>query len=319
MQYINLTMKLDITIIIPYYNECKTIIKTLDLISNLSIKPYEVILINSSSTDNTSDLINEWIENNNIKNFQNIFKNTFLPSTSKNIGIQLAQSEYIAFMDCDLNFKNDWILDQYTALTKNNLDVVFGNVILKGNSIFDICCVAHTYGYEKINECVPGTILRKSCFKITGEFLSYRAGYDPQWRKEVKKYLKYGFSNMHPLTYMNTNYAKNLWDLINKTILYTTSSNKINISMKNILLIIIFLITFLSTFFNQFLTLIIFFTYFFLRSFLLPVIKSKNIFQFYYIPIFLFWLPITAIIIDFSKIFGIIKILTIKKKFRIWK
>ena len=134
-------MKLDITIIIPYYNECKTIIKTLDLITNLSIIPKEVILINSSSTDDTSDLINEWIENNNTKIFQNIFKNTFLPSTSKNVGVHLAHSEYIAFMDCDLNFKCDWILDQYTTLTENSLDVVFGNVILKGNSIFDICCV----------------------------------------------------------------------------------------------------------------------------------------------------------------------------------
>ena len=86
-----------------------------------------------------------------------------------------------------LNFKCDWILDQYTTLTENSLDVVFGNVILKGNSIFDICCVSHTYGYEKINECVPGTILKKSCFKVTGDFLNHRAGYDPQWRKEVKK------------------------------------------------------------------------------------------------------------------------------------
>ena len=308
-------MKLDITVIIPYHNECKTIIKTLDLISNLSIKPKEVILINSSSTDNTSDLINEWIENSNIKMFKNIFKNTFLPSTSKNVGVHLAQSEYIAFMDCDLNFKSDWILDQYTALTKNNLDVVFGNVMLKGNSIFDISCVAHTYGYEKINECVPGTILKKSCFKVTGDFLNHRAGYDPQWRKEVKKKLKYGFSNMCPLTYMNTNYAKNLYDLINKTVLYTSSSSKISLSVKNILLLIIFQIMFLTAFFNQFLAMVIFLTYFFTRSFLLPVIKSKSIFRLYYIPIFLFWLPITAIIIDFAKIFGILKSLIIKKNF----
>jgi glycosyltransferase involved in cell wall biosynthesis len=307
-------MKLDITLIIPYYNECKTILKTLNLISNLSVKPNEVILVNSSSTDNTSNLINEWIECNNINTFKNIFMDTNLPSTSKNIGVHLSSSKYIAFMDCDLNFEKEWLLDQYRTLTEKNLDVVFGKVMLSGNSLFDICCTAHTYGFEKVNECVPGTVLKKSSFKVTGDFLNLRAGYDPHWRKEVKKKLKYGFSNMHPLTYMNINYAKNLYGLIKKTIIYTFNSSNINISKNNIYLLILYITILVLIFFNHVIATSIFIIYFTFRSFLLPLIKSKSIFRLYYDPRLLFWLPVTALVIDFSKIFGALKSLVVKKK-----
>ena len=55
-------MIIDLTIVIPYYNESKTIIKTLDMIANQSYSPKEVILVNSSSTDSTSKIIDEWIK-----------------------------------------------------------------------------------------------------------------------------------------------------------------------------------------------------------------------------------------------------------------
>ena len=67
-------MIIDLTIVIPYYNESKTIIKTLDMIASQSYSPKEVILVNSSSTDNTSKVIDEWIKEAEEKGTKVIFR-----------------------------------------------------------------------------------------------------------------------------------------------------------------------------------------------------------------------------------------------------
>ena len=53
----------DISVVIPYYNESKTISATLHLIANQTFKPKEIIFVNSSSTDNTSEIIDSWMKN----------------------------------------------------------------------------------------------------------------------------------------------------------------------------------------------------------------------------------------------------------------
>ena len=57
-----------ISVIIPYHNEEKTIKKTLELIKSQSYQPKKILLINSSSTDNTSSLIDKWIIKNRCTN-----------------------------------------------------------------------------------------------------------------------------------------------------------------------------------------------------------------------------------------------------------
>ena len=61
-------MLLDVTVVIPYYNENDSILTTLDLISLQTILPNEVIFVNSTSSDETSNTINDWIKN--LDNFQ---------------------------------------------------------------------------------------------------------------------------------------------------------------------------------------------------------------------------------------------------------
>ena len=307
-------MIIDLTIVIPYYNESKTIIKTLDMIANQSYSPKEVILVNSSSTDNTSTIIDEWIkekekekENDKIQ-FKNIHKNTFLPSSSKNIGVKYSNSEYVAFMDCGLLFDNSWIEMQYNKILNYKFDVIFGTVELEGDTNFDVCCVSQTYGYKKISECIPGTLLRKSVFNEIGKFEEFRAGYDPFWRQKVKKANINYFVPRHRITkYDGINYASNFSQLISKTIQYTHASESLIKSYKNNFLLLIVFLLFCFVIMKPLILPYLFVFYLICRGYIFPIIKSWKITSLLYSPNILLGLPIVGILIDSAKIIGTIK------------
>ena len=60
-------LNMSIVVIVPYYNESKIIKKTLDSINNQITKPNSVMLVDSGSTDKTSEIINEWIDKSKTK------------------------------------------------------------------------------------------------------------------------------------------------------------------------------------------------------------------------------------------------------------
>jgi glycosyltransferase involved in cell wall biosynthesis len=55
-------MDYKISLIVPYFNESSTIVKTLNLLKSQTYLPKEILLINSSSTDDTYNKINIWIK-----------------------------------------------------------------------------------------------------------------------------------------------------------------------------------------------------------------------------------------------------------------
>ena len=61
-----------ISIVIPYKNEEKSIIFTAQKILKQNYKKYEVIFINSNSSDSSFKLLNKFILKNKLKNFRNI-------------------------------------------------------------------------------------------------------------------------------------------------------------------------------------------------------------------------------------------------------
>ena len=84
--------------------------KTLNLLKSQTYLPKEILLINSSSTDDTYNKINIWIKKKNLKHlFKNINSKSKNPSSSKNLGIINSKHKWLAFMDCGLFFKKNWL------------------------------------------------------------------------------------------------------------------------------------------------------------------------------------------------------------------
>ncbi len=85
-----------LSIIIPVWNASRTIRLCLDGIMHQTIKPYEVIVIDDRSTDNSSEIIKRY----NVKLLQNTENKG--PAYSRNRGAKIATGDIFLFVDSDI-------------------------------------------------------------------------------------------------------------------------------------------------------------------------------------------------------------------------
>lgn len=303
-------MNVDITVVVPYHNEIQTIELTLEQIGRQTLSAKHAIFVNSSSTDNTSDILDEWIKKNQHRfstKFENIFENTNNPGSSKNVGVRRANTEWIAFMDCGQRFEVDWLEKQYRFVEENNVEVAFGVVYLSGVNWVDRCAVAQTYGYKRNRPCVPSTLVKKTVFDKTGLFLEgRRSGYDMAWRIKLKKInVKWGINESVKITYRGVNFASTITHLFKKSIMYARPALGLE-GYPIPYYYIFFLILFLFSASQSYrVTALVFLVYLLSRVFVTPVVKSHSLIFYREHPFeALFGLGVVGVVIDVGKIIG---------------
>jgi len=100
--------KNSISVIIPCHNGWHLMGNCLESIKNQTNIPYEVIIIDDCSTDETFTKLTEYaLDNKNIKVIHN--STNLGPGLSRKVGINSATGEYLAFCDCDDWFEEDFI------------------------------------------------------------------------------------------------------------------------------------------------------------------------------------------------------------------
>ena len=87
-----------ISVIIPVYNEEDYLNECLDSIVNQSLEDIEIICVDDGSTDNSLNILKSYESDNRIKIIPK--ENSGL-GASRNVALDIAQGEYIAFMDSD--------------------------------------------------------------------------------------------------------------------------------------------------------------------------------------------------------------------------
>ncbi len=90
------------------YNSSKTILRTLNSIKKQTILPYEVIIIDDGSLDESSTIVEDFISNNSTLNIQLVKKTNGGVSTARNAGIKLAKGDWIALLDSD----DEWLINK---------------------------------------------------------------------------------------------------------------------------------------------------------------------------------------------------------------
>lgn len=127
-----------LSIIIPVFNVDKYLRKCLDSILGQGIdqKFYEVLIINDGSTDNSQDIIEEYI--NSYSNVFAFYKENGGLSSARNLGIEKSKGDYLFFIDSD-DFLADTILTKaIKELADDHLDCLsfnFSKVDSKENVI----------------------------------------------------------------------------------------------------------------------------------------------------------------------------------------
>ena len=121
---------INISVIIPTYNRAKMIVQCIESVLNQSYPVNEIIIIDDNSTDNSIKRLNKFKENIIILKTEKQSG----AQTARNIGINAAESDWIAFLDSDDEWLPNKIEKQVSALKKVNYDpwtVVHGDCFVR--------------------------------------------------------------------------------------------------------------------------------------------------------------------------------------------
>ena len=121
-------MTYKIRVIIPTYNSEQFIKTTIHSVQEQTIgfENIELILIDDFSTDNTPNIIKDYVEKyDNIKTYT-LNKKAGAPGDARNIGIQKTQAEYLMFMDHDDKYPKTALETLYNKAQHQQDTIIIG-------------------------------------------------------------------------------------------------------------------------------------------------------------------------------------------------
>lgn len=111
-----------ISVIIPSYNRARVLPRALQSVLNQKYGDIEVIVVDDASTDNTEQVV-ESIKDSRVRYIR--LNHNSGACTARNIGVQAARGEWIAFQDSDDEWLPDKLEEQCKHMQISSADVVF--------------------------------------------------------------------------------------------------------------------------------------------------------------------------------------------------
>ena len=110
-----------VSIIIPVYNVERYLDRCVESVLRQTYPDFEVLLIDDGSTDHSGTLCDQWAEKD--PRVRVTHKENRGVSAARNIGLDSANGEYIAFVDSDDYIAADMVQKLYHALKANHADL----------------------------------------------------------------------------------------------------------------------------------------------------------------------------------------------------
>lgn len=161
-----------VSVVVASYNGGRTLDECLRSLANLSYPDYEVIVIDDGSTDNTPEIV----ARHDVRCLRT--ENRGL-SCARNLGIESATGEIVAFIDSDAYADPDWLYFMVKALSEQKAAAVGGPNLAPPQDGFTAACIDYAPGNpthvlvdDERAEHVPGCNMafRKDALAAIGGF-----------------------------------------------------------------------------------------------------------------------------------------------------
>lgn len=110
-----------VTVIVPVYNGAESVGSCLDNLIKQTLKEIEIVCVNDGSTDNSLDVIGDYIEKD--KRIKVVSQKNGGLSAARNTGIENTKTPFVMFCDCDDIFALDMCEKMVEAIEQNETDV----------------------------------------------------------------------------------------------------------------------------------------------------------------------------------------------------
>jgi glycosyltransferase involved in cell wall biosynthesis len=287
-----------ISIIIPIFNEASNLPGLLDAIIAQTLKPDEVIFVDSGSTDKTDQIITEFSNDSIfIRHIKNLGG---MPGGNRNKGILESKYDWIAFIDAGIIPSNNWLEELMKCAKQNNAKAIFGKCQFTGTTAFSLAVCAVSYGCTS-HPVIPASIFHKDIFRRVGHFPELlRAGEDTVWLNSFDQIYDLRVSTNNIVASYDC-FPRTMGALIKKYHNYELSLIDSGLGKpKARMLMLFFPSLIVSSTLNIYIALIFLSTYLLLRGVLDPIRRSKSINWWQKLPISIFLAPICALAIDLS-------------------
>tara|TARA_Y100000590_G_C15709953_1_gene1009932 strand:- start:931 stop:1890 length:960 start_codon:yes stop_codon:yes gene_type:complete len=184
--------KSGVSVVIPTYNEEKSIEKLIELLSKQTYSIDEIIISDANSKDKTLEILKKYVElGHNIKFAK---RNGFCRGSGRNAGINTAKNDLIALIDAGSYPEKDWIenlLNEYNSKD----DIVFGCVKPIHNNLIQFSLSVLIVGKSSqeitISPTVSSMLINKKTWLKVGKFKESKNGdyivEDLMFINEIKK------------------------------------------------------------------------------------------------------------------------------------
>ena len=162
------------------------LLKIINSILKQTIKPYEIIIIDSGNINQNEK--NELIYICSLENVVLVYKKTvnLFPGAARNVGINLSSGNIIGFLDIHTIPSENWLNNSLNILINNKVDGVLGSTIFLADSY--LCRLFRDSIFGKLPRItLPGSIFHRTLFIKSGYFIEWvRAGEDTDWIERLK-------------------------------------------------------------------------------------------------------------------------------------
>jgi len=257
-------MTKNVSIILPALNDIQSCRLQIQALTNQTIQPKEIIIIDSSSDEKIQEYICDLNNTDTIKyhragyasKFDRYFRLilnrlTFLqrffsikkavrlyPSEASNLGAKIASGDILAFIDMSTIPSCNW-LEKSLQLLKGETEIVFGSTIYQSSSFVQRCIHFSTFG-AYAHESNPGTLIYKSTFTENQMYEGVRAGADLEWRSRIKSNCKWELLREPTLKYNSL--SNSLFQFLKKMFVYQLHSAVLQIQLNTKDLVTFFLL-----------------------------------------------------------------------------
>jgi glycosyltransferase involved in cell wall biosynthesis len=178
-----LVYKVDISIVIPLYNEEESLVELYHWIKEVSEKNqfnYEVIFVDDGSKDKSWQIVEQLsTENQCVKGIK--FQRNYGKSAALQKGFEMAKGRVVITMDADLQDSPDEIPELYRMITEDDFDLVSGWKKRR---------------HDPISKTIPTKIYNWAARKLTGIYLhDFNCGLKAYKNEVIKSIEVYG--DMH--------------------------------------------------------------------------------------------------------------------------